>query len=82
MMERVKPLLSPMSPNTFTFSTMQIKHVQSTPNIEAKGLSAILRDIRTSTYLIRRIERKNRTTTIHNYIRYLTPKVRAILKIL
>ena len=48
-----------------------------------KGLSEILRDIRTSTYQIYRIEEKIiRTTTLNKYICNCTLKVRDILKIL
>ena len=60
------------------------KHIQSTLVIsKSKGLSYILRDIRTSTYQICRIEGKiNRTTTFHKWICNLTPEIRDILKIL
>ena len=58
--------------------------IQSTLVIsKSKGLSEILRDIRTSTYQICRIEEKiNRTTTFNKYICNLTPEVRDISKIL
>ena len=50
---------------------------------KSKGLSEILRDIRTSTYQICRIEKKiNQTTTFLKWICNLTPEVRGILKIL
>ena len=46
-------------------------------------ISEILRDIRTSTYQICRIEEKiNQTTTFHKWIYNLTPEDREILKIL
>ena len=49
----------------------------------SKGLSEILRDIRTSTYQICRIEEKlARLTTFNKYMCNLTPEVRDILKIL
>ena len=50
--------------------------IQSTLVIsKSKGLSEILRDIRTSTYQICRIEEKiNRTTTFNKYICNLTPE--------
>ena len=49
----------------------------------SKGLSEILRDIRTSTYQICRIEEKLiRLTTFNKYMCNLTPEVRDILKIL
>ena len=48
----------------------------------SNGLSEILRDIRTSTYQICRIEEKiNRPTTLHKCICNFTPEVRDILKI-
>ena len=58
--------------------------IQSTLVISnSKGLSEILRDIRTSTYQICRIEEKlARLTTFNKYMRNLTPEVRDILKIL
>ena len=58
--------------------------VQSTLVIsKSKGLSEILRDIRTSTYQICRTEDKIfRTTTFHKRLCNLTPEVRDILKIL
>ena len=58
--------------------------IQSTPVIsKAKGSSEILRDIRTSTYQICRIEEKIiRTTTFNKYICNWTLEVRDILKIL
>ena len=49
----------------------------------SKGLSEILRDIRTSTYQICRIQEKIiQTTTFNKYICYWTFEVRDILKIL
>ena len=49
----------------------------------SKGLSEILRDIRTSTYQIFRIEEKLiRLTTFNKYMCNLTSEVRDILKIL
>ena len=63
-----------------------IKHVyiQSTLVISnSKGLSEILRDIRTSTYQVCRIEEKLiRTTTFNKYMCNWTLEVRDILKIL
>ena len=58
--------------------------IQSTLVISnSKGLSEILRDIRTSTYQICRIEEKIiRTATFNKYICNWTPGVRGILKIL
>ena len=58
--------------------------IQSTLVIsKSKGLSAILRDIRTSTYQICRIEEKRiRLTTFNKYMSNVTPEVRDILKIL
>ena len=58
--------------------------IQSTLVItNSKGLSEILRDIRTSTYQICRIyEKMNRTAAFNKYICNLTPEVRDILKIL
>ena len=58
--------------------------IQSTLIISnSKGLSEILRDIRTSTYQICRIEKKIiRTPTFNKYICYWTLEVRDILKIL
>ena len=55
-------------------------YIQSTLVIsKSKGLSKILRDIRTSTYQICRIEEKiNRTTTFNKCICNLTPEVRDI----
>ena len=50
-------------------------------NLKSKGLSLILRDIRTSSYQICRIEEKiNRTTTFHKRICNLTLEARDILK--
>ena len=50
---------------------------------KSKRLSEILREIRTSTYQICRIEEKiKRTTTFYKRICNLTPEVRDILKIL
>ena len=59
-------------------------NVQSTLVIsESKRPSEILRDIRTLTYQICRIEDKiNQTTTFHKCICNLTPEVRDVLKIL
>ena len=59
-------------------------HVQSTLVISnSKGLSEILRDIRTSTYQIYRIKEKIiRTTTFNKYIYNWILEVRDILKIL
>ena len=61
-----------------------VRIIQSTLVIsKSKGLSEILRDIRTSTYQICRIEEKRiRTTTFNKYICNLTLEVRDILKIL
>ena len=58
--------------------------IQSTLVIsKSKGLSEILRDIRTSTYQICRIEEKRiRLTTFNKYMCNVTPEVRDILKIL
>ena len=58
--------------------------IQSTLVISnSKGLCEILRDIRTSTYQICRIEETiNRPTIFNKYICNLTPEVRCILKIL
>ena len=58
--------------------------IQSTLVISnSKGLSEILRDIRTSTYQICRTEEKLiRLTTFNKYMCNLTPEVRDILKIL
>ena len=51
--------------------------------LKSKGLSEILRDIRTSTYQICRIEEKiNRPTTFHKWMCKFTSEVRNILKIL
>ena len=61
------------------------KLVQSTPVIsKSKGLSEILRDIRTSTHQICRIEEKKliRLTTSIKCMFNWTPEVRDILKIL
>ena len=59
-------------------------YIQSTLVISnSKGLSEILRDIRTSTYQICRIEEKIiRLTTFNNYVCIWTREVRDILKIL
>ena len=59
-------------------------HIQSTLVISnSKGLSEILRDIRTSTYQICRIEEKLiRLTTFNKYMCNLTLEVRDILRIL
>ena len=66
-----------------SFITSLMLPVQSTLVI-SKGLSEILRDIRTSTYQICRIEETNkqinRTTTFHKLICNLTSEVRDILK--
>ena len=61
-----------------------MRGIQSTLVIsKSRGLSEILRDIRSSTYQICRIEEKiNRTTTFHKWICKLTPEARWILKIL
>ena len=58
--------------------------VQSTLVVSnSKGLYEILRDIRTSTYQICRIEEKiTRTTTFNKYMCNWTLEVRDILKIL
>ena len=58
--------------------------IQSTLVIsKSKELSEILRDIRTSTYQIYRIEEQiNRITTFHKSICNLTYEIRGILKIL
>ena len=62
----------------------QYQHIQSTLVISnSKGLSEILRDIRTSTYQICRIEEKLiRLITFNKYVCNLTPEIRDILKIL
>ena len=59
-------------------------YIQSTLVVSnSKGQSEILRDIRTSTYQICRIEEKLiRLTTFNKYMCNLTPEVRDILKIL
>ena len=59
-------------------------YIQSTLVISnSKGLTEILRDIRTSTYQVCRIEEKIiRTTTFNKYICNWTLEVRDILKIL
>ena len=64
--------------------TCKYKRIQSTLVISnSKGLSEILRDIRTSTYQTCRIEEKQiRLTTFNKYMCNLTPEVRDILKIL
>ena len=61
-----------------------INRIQSTLVISnSKGLSEILRDIRTSTYQICRNEEKiKQTSTFNKCICNLTPEVRYILKIL
>ena len=60
------------------------RYIQSTLVISnSKGLSEILRDIRTSTYQICRIEEKLiRLTTFNKYMCNWTLEVRDILKIL
>ena len=60
------------------------RHIQSTLVISnSKGLSEILRDIRTSTYQICRIEEKLiRLTTFNKYMCNWTLEVRDVLKIL
>ena len=65
-------------------TTIDFPYIQSTLVISnSKWLSEILRDIRTSTYQICRIEEKiNRTTTFNKCIRNWTLEVRDILKIL
>ena len=62
---------------------MLTEHIQSTPVISnSKGLSEILRDIRTSTYQTCRIEEKIiRTTTFNKNMCNWTLEVRDILKI-
>ena len=59
-------------------------YLQSTLVISnSKGLYVILRDIRTSTYEICRVEEKiTRTTTFNKYMCNWTLEVRDILKIL
>ena len=66
------------------YSLENIYKIQSTLVIsKSKGLSEILRDIRTSTYQICRIEeKKNWTTPFNKWICKVTPEVRDILKIL
>ena len=63
---------------------VSITYIQSILVISnSKGLSEILRDIRTSTYQICRIEEKLiRLTTFNKHMCNLTPEVRDILKIL
>ena len=65
-------------------SGANVLHIQSTLVISiSKGPSKILRDIRTSTYQICRIEEKIiRITTFNKYICTWTLEVRDILKIL
>ena len=60
-----------------SYSYIKIQ-LQSTLVIsKSKGLSEILRNIRSSTYQICRIEeKKNRTTTFYKWICNLTPEVR------
>ena len=67
----------------FNFA-LEKSHIQSTHVISnSKGLSKILRDIRTSTYQICRLEKKiNRTTAFNKCICNWTLEVRDILKIL
>ena len=69
---------------TFHFAPLQKAKLQSIPVIsKSKVPSEILRDVRSSTYQICRIEEKiNRTTTFHKWVYKLTPEVRYILKIL
>ena len=66
----------------FTGETDDLMHtVNSTVISKSKRLPEILRDIRTSTYRICRIEEKlnfNWTTTFHKWICNLTPEVRYI----
>ena len=61
-----------------------VTHIQSTLVVSnSKGLSEILRDIRTSTYQNCRIEENtNRTTTFNKCICNWTLEIRDILKIL
>ena len=61
-----------------------MSYIQSTLVIsKSKGLSEILRDIRTSTYQICKIEEKQiQLTTFNKYMCNWTLKVRDILKIL
>ena len=69
----------------YHLDTITIYCVQSTLVIsKVKGLSEILRDIRTSTYQICRTEKKKNksTTTFHIWLCNLTPEVRDIFKIL
>ena len=63
---------------------MRTVHIKSTLVISnSKGLSEILRDIRTSTYQIWRIEEKIiQTTTFNKYMCNWSLEVRDILKIL
>ena len=69
------------SPFAFLHPSYIYIHVQST--LSPKGLSEILRDIRTLTYQIWRIKEKiNQTTTFHKLICNLIPEVRDLLKIL
>ena len=70
--------------NMFLWSNKSYNQIQSTLVISnSKGLSEILRYIRTSTYQICRIQEKViRTTTFNRYICNLTPEIRDILKIL
>ena len=68
----------------FFFFGEEIFSIQSTLVISnSKGLSEILRDIRTSTYQICRIEEKLiRLPTFNKYMCNLTPEIRDILKVL
>ena len=70
--------------NKVIVSHVERSKVQSTLVIsKSKGVYEILRDIRSSTYHICRIEEKViRTTTFNKYICNLTLEVRDILKIL
>ena len=75
--------ISEFLPENFQFMVVKFS-IQSTLVISnSKGLSEILRDIRTSTYQSCRIEEKIiRTSTFNKYMCNWTLEVRDILKIL
>ena len=65
------------------FTLLVMKYSRLSLSQIPKGLSEILRDIRTSTYQICRCEEKIiRTNTFNTFICNLTPEVRDISKIL
>ena len=85
ILELFSPLCVFITLKHLSFKALVIyKEIQSTLVISnSKGLSEILRDIRTSTYQICRIEEKMiLTTTFNKYICNCTLEVRDILKIL